>query len=167
MATRVTPSIITSGGSADVPTKWGEADFRCWLTNWDGMMSLDDHIKYIVEASSFQASTMTWRRNQVQGPYVAGKFTVSAVPDTVVENVAVWVLGDNQTDLAQNLSDLIEAVSQPAYQLIYSLDEMAYTWNCEMADYTMDFTHTNAFARQVLFKFAVPRLPAVTMGPLT
>ena len=101
-------------------------------------LNLDDHEKYIVAAESFATSAVVWRRTQVQGPDVAGKFTVHAVPDQVTEQVGVYVLGSSQRDLQENLATLIDAVSQPSFQFLWSMDESSYAWDWRRtADYSI------------------------------
>jgi hypothetical protein len=158
--------VTRTGGGASIPTTWKEPLFTCHMTIPGGLMNLDDHEKYIVAGDSFTAQTMTWRRQQVQSPYVAGKFTTHAVPDMVTEQLNIWVLGDNQMHLQRNLADLIDAFSQVYYQITWSVDIQSYTWNCEMADYSIDFTNTLTFSRHLSFKANIPRLPAIIMGTL-
>lgn len=160
-------SITTTGGGSRVPSQWKEADFTCRVTDPNGQwLNLDDHERYRVASESFASSATQWRRNQVQGPYTAGKFTTYAVPDQVTETFTVYVLGDSQTELQRNLADLIDTFSQPAFQLVWSVDESSYAWDCEAADYTIDFTNVNMFARNLTVKFQVLRQPAITMGSL-
>jgi hypothetical protein len=163
----VNASVITSGGDALVPKNWKEPDITVRITTPMGdWMNLDDHERYILAADSFQQSATQMRRNQVQGPYVAGKFTVYAVPDQVTETVSLYVLGANQTELQLNLQALVAAFTQPNFALVWSADEAAYQWDCEAADYTIDFVNTNVFARTLNVKFQVPRNPTLVMGSL-
>lgn len=157
-------SIVGSGGDSHIPQKWKEADFHCRMTGPDGWINLDDHENYIIASDSFASSATTWRRNQVTSPYVAGKFTASAIPDQVTENVNVYVLGESQTDLQINLANLIDAVSQPAFELQWSADNAVYIWECDCADYTIDFVNTNLYARQLSVKLQIPRNPTITMS---
>jgi hypothetical protein len=156
--------IIGSGGDSSVPQQWKEADFHCRITGPYGWINLDDHQNYIVAAESFAASATTWRRTQVTGPYVAGKFTVSAVPDQVTENVTIYVLGESQTEMQINLANLIDAVSQPAFELQWSADNAVYIWQCDCADYTVDFVAANLYARHLAVKLQIPRNPVLGMG---
>ena len=156
--------IIGSGGDSHVPSKYKEADFHCRMTGPDGWLNLDDHENYIVAAESFASSATTWRRNQVQSPYVAGKFTASAIPDQVTENVTVYVLGESQTELQINLANLIDAVSQIAFELQWSADNAVYIWQCDSADYTVDWIAANLYARQLSVKLQIPRNPTITMS---
>jgi len=160
-------SVILTGGEARVPASWTEPVFTCRITGPAGWLDLDDHEHYIVAGDSFQAAQQTWRRQQITSPYVAGKFTTHAVPDTVQEQVNVWVLGINQGELQDNLAQLIDTFSQPEYDLVWSADQAAYTWHCEMADYSIDYSNTLLFARQLSFKAQIPRSPVVGMGPLS
>jgi hypothetical protein len=156
--------VIATGGAARIPSKWKEADFTCRITGPDGWLNLDDHENYIVGSDSFAASAMQWRRNQVTSPYVAGKFTVGAVADQVTENVTVYVLGESQAELQINLANLIDAVSQVAFELSWTADNTSYTWSCDSADYTIDFINANLFARQLAVKLQIPRNPVIVMG---
>lgn len=160
-------AVVTTGGSAKVPTNWGEEPFACRITgpnnNW---INLDDHENYITAADSFGSSATQQRRSQVTGPYVAGKFTTYAVPDQVTENVTIYVLGDSQTVLQANLANLIDAVNQLYFQLVWSVGETSYTWDCDCADYTIDFVNTSMFARQLSVKLSIPRNPVITMGSI-
>jgi hypothetical protein len=159
-----TVSVVTTGGDAKPQQDWKDAHFTCKITGPQGWINLDDHQCYIVTADSFANSQTTWRRTQVQGPYVAGKFTVSAVPDQVTEQIGIYVLGTSQADLQQNLADLIDAISQPFFQLMWSMDEAVYSWDCDTADYSIEYTTPTLFARQITVKLQIPRNPLVTMG---
>lgn len=157
-------SIIGSSGGSSVPTVSKDTDFHCRMTGPDGWINLDDHENYIIASDSFAGSAMVWRRNQVTSPYVAGKFTASAIPDQVTESVNVYVLGESQTELQINLANLIDAVSQPAFELQWSADNATYIWECDCADYTIDFVNTNLYARQLSVKLQIPRNPTITMA---
>jgi hypothetical protein len=158
------PAVVISGGDAAPARTEGDFVFACRMTGPQGWINLDDHERYIVGAESFATSATTWRRVQVQGPYVAGKFTVSAVPDQVTENVTVYVLGSSQSDLQANLAALIDAVSQPYFQFVFSIDETSYIWDCDCADYTVAYTTATLNARQITVKLQILRHPLLTMG---
>ena len=158
--------VVRSGGHAIVPQDWKEPPFTCWATGPTGWFNLDDHDRYYVGSDSFQSATMTWRRQTVQGPYVAGRYVTHAVPDTVTENLTIRVMGESQLQLQKNLADLIDTFSQISYNIVWSVDLMSYTWHCEMADYSIAYTNAELFARNVPVKFNVPRLPMIEMGSL-
>src|SRR5262249_54628021 len=100
----VNASVITSGGGATLPPDWKEPQITARVTTQHGdWLNIDDHEHYILAADSFAQSSTQMRRIQVQGPYVAGKFTVYSVPDEVTETVSVYVLGQTQTELQLNL----------------------------------------------------------------
>jgi hypothetical protein len=159
-------SVVRSGGGAVVPQRYEEPPFTCKISVAGGWLSLEDHDHYYIAADSFQAAQMTWRRQTVQGPYVAGRFVTHAVPDTVTETLNVRVLGESQLQLQSNLADLIDAFSQMSYELVWSVEIMAYTWVCEMADYAIDFTNSLLFARNLSARFSIPRNPVIGMGSL-
>ena len=160
-------SVIVSGGDALPAQDYSDAQFSCKITGPNGWINLDDHEHYIVAADSFASSATTWRRNQITGPYTAGKFTVSAVPDQVTENVNVYVMGGSQVELQRNLADLIDAVSQPYYQLVWTMDDASYAWDCDIADYSVEYSTATLFARKITVKLQIPRQPLLTMGVTT
>lgn len=166
--TDISVGVTLSAAGAYIPAKWTEAAFTCRVTTQHGTwLNLDDHERYIVAADSFGDTTTQMRRQNIQSPYVAGQFTVSAIPDQVQQGISVYVLGASQSELQINLKDLIDAFTQPAFQLVWSLDEASFTWDCEAADYTISFTNTGFFARTVNVKFQVPRHPQTMIGSLT
>ena len=159
-----TAAIVISGGDAVPRMGDGTGIFACRMSYQGGWLYLDDLERYIVAADSFANSATTWRRVQVTGPYVAGKFTVSAVPDQVTEQVSLYVLGSSQSDLQSNLARLIDAVSQPYFQFVWSMDQASYIWDCDSADYSIQSTTATMFARQITVKLSIPRHPLLTRG---
>lgn len=127
------------------------------------LLNLNDHVNYYVSSQVFGAQ-VSFRRQTVQSPWIEGQFTVGAVRDVVQDKFAVEVMGPDQVTLQNNLQTLIAAFTQDYYDLTLQMDTAVYTYACEQADYTLDWTNTRFIAQQVLVTFAIRRSPVAING---
>lgn len=117
-------------------------------------------------SSEIAFNVITWRREQVQSPYVAGKITVGRVLDAVDTTVAVEVTAANHATLQARVATLIEAFTQDLFYMTFTLDGTEYKWKCEAADYGMNWEHTRLHAKSTLVAFQFPRHPNAIGGPV-
>lgn len=126
-------------------------------------LNINDHAKYIL-TDTIMGGTVTWERQQASSPWVDGDITISRRRPNVQENVKVYVLGNTQTELQTNLAELVEAFIQDTYTLQIAPGNQSYAWQCESADYTVEFSHVHFYAKKLVVNFMVPRRPIMTAG---
>lgn len=123
-------------------------------------LDLNDQVNYIVAETLF-GGQQSWNRQTVKSPFVDGEFTVHRSMSQRQERVGIQVLGDTQTTLQTNLDALLTALSQFRFNLIWTADSVQRTYNCETADYQIDFSRERWMARKVLVTASVPVYPKV------
>lgn len=135
------------------------------LGDLDLINPLSEAPVYDIMADSFDAGRVTWRRDTVTSPYVAGAYEVGAVKDEVDASLVVRVKGTDHTTLQTHVGALIEAFSQSTYTLTLELDSVEWAWTCKRADYALAYDlpmRRRHIARVVL---AFPRSPIPAAGP--
>lgn len=128
-------------------------------------LNINDHVKYVV-SSDIMGGTITWRRQSVQSPYVEGEITVSRVRGVVEDKFSVDVLGVVQSDMQQNVADLIAAFTQDNFNMTIRIDDATYTWVCEACDYSMDWSVPRMHGLKTQVKFSLRRSPIPINGPV-
>lgn len=121
-------------------------------------LEINDQSNFIV-GNTIMGGAQNWNRQTVKSPYVDGEFTVNRAKSQVSEQFTVQVLGATQTLLQANIATLTDAVSQFRFQLTMTMNESVRTWQCETADYTVDWTQARWMARKVLVTLQIPRYP--------
>ena len=128
-------------------------------------LDINDRVKYYL-SEAVDSGSVAWRREQVESPYVESKITIGRVRDIVEQKIGIQVLGATQTTIATNIAALVAAFTQDTFTLTIQLDSQTYTWACEAADYTMDWSRERLHAHQVLMAFGFLRHPIPVGGPL-
>lgn len=126
-------------------------------------LNINDHVNYTL-TDTIMGGTVTWERNTASSPYVDGDITVSRRRPNVQEQLRIYVMGDNQNMLQQNLSTLIQAFIQDTYTLQIAPGNQAYAWQCEAADYTIAWSNVHFVAKKLEVTFSIPRRPVMTAG---
>jgi len=122
---------------------------------------------YRLEASSFADEQTTWRRDDIDNPFVEGSWTVNALRENVVVPLSVWVRGaaeyDYATTTARGIETLKEMFSQRNFLLEFNEDGELYTYVCYVSDFTV--SRTREFRHEGIAQFTaqVPRHPAYTL----
>lgn len=145
-------------------------DFTMSVEKEDGTwLDINDGNIYRVAAESIGVTNTAWRKTEVISPYVEGKFLVHAVKDMVGSNLTVWVTGypqnthaAGQNQLQVNIENLVSQFEQMSYQIKYTMGDTQIVWDCQTADYSIDYAHAYVHAMMVPVKFIVPRFPTVT-----
>jgi hypothetical protein len=126
-------------------------------------VDLNDGEKYKISAEGTRDQTQkTWRRFSAQSPVLGGDYLIHAVPEMVRENLSVWVYGQDQTDLADNIFFLDELFEQLDYRIRWTTDEYREYWRCQLADGTSSRNHVWTHSLMAVSSFQVPRYPNVT-----
>ena len=140
------------------------------LTNFDvevstpgsKWVSLNDHFSYRTTAESFKQQTQQRRRITVQSPIYDGTYEVHSVKENIEETIEVYVLGQSQNEVTENILNLLSYFEQPRYSIRKRLDDHRETWLCMPAEYNIDRSHVNAHNTRATVTFTIPRFPAVT-----
>lgn len=149
-------------GPTQVFQELGLTNFDVEVSNGSKWVTLNDHFRYIVAADAFKQSSHPRRRVQVNSPVYDGTFEVHSVQENVDETVVVYVLGQSNNEVTENLLNLIGLFQQGSYQLRKRLDDHRETWSCMPAEYTLDRNFVNAHNTRATLTLTVPRLPSVS-----
>lgn len=127
------------------------------------VLNINDHVNYQL-GDQILGGSQTWNRQSVKSPYVDGETLVNRTRAQVQEQFQVQVFGGTQTEMQQNIAALIAAFTQFTYQLSVQIDDATYTYQCDTADYTVDWTNFRMMAHKALVKFQIPRSPKLING---
>jgi len=138
-------------------------DVSCRVSTSNGWLEVNYGV-YELHKESFNAQQRTMRRTTTTNPFVPGTFTVNAVSDNVVENLAVWVTGDTHYEMDVAIQVLVDALEQPSYLIERRIEDSWQTWWCYAADVAISTQHEYLHARRALVQAQVPRLPQIQRG---
>lgn len=126
-------------------------------------LNINDGVNYKI-GGEIMGGTVQWERKTVSSPFVHGDFTVLRRLQNVSERIPIYVYGSSQTTMVTNARALIDAFIQPLFNLTMTLDAQTYTYQCEAADYTYQWSNAHMFSGQVVIEFQVPRMPLALVG---
>lgn len=130
-----------------------------WGSRW---IPLNDGFNYKISADQTRdTSAKSWRKVITDSPILGGNYLVHAVPDMVMEQLAVWVYGTTQTEVSDNLFTLTELFEQYDYRVRWTLNEHREYWRCQLADSSMSRGQVWTHNLMALANFTVPRYPDV------
>lgn len=127
-------------------------------------LDINDHTYYTIAGQQIMGGTVQWDRKQVSAPWVDGDVTVARRRGNVMENLTVYVAGSTQADLNTNLQNLIGAFTQDRYTLSITIGSQQYAWDCETADYSVQFDTPHLHSLYVAATFSIPRKPVALSG---
>ena len=121
-------------------------------------VNLNDGEVYKISAEGTRdSSAKTWRKVTADSPVLGGNYLIHAVPDMVTETVGVWVYGNSQSEVADNLFGVTRLFEQYDYRIRWTLDDYREYWRCQLAEGSMSrgqvWTHSHGGR-------ALPRCPA-------
>jgi hypothetical protein len=119
---------------------------------------------YRLAGPQVMGGTVSWDRRQVTSPWVEGDVTVSRRRSNVTEQVMVYVSGTDQANLNTNIQNLVGAFTQDTFTLSITIGSQQYAWDCEAADYSVQFDTPHLVSRLVPVTFNVPRKPVALSG---
>ena len=126
-------------------------------------VNLNDGEVYKIAGDNTRDSTQkTWRKVVADSPILGGNYLIHAVPEMVNEQVGVWIYGQSQTELSDNLFGLTELFEQYDYRIRWTFDEYRETWRCQLADATTSRGQVWTHSTMAKAEFSVPRYPDVT-----
>lgn len=134
-------------------------DFNVEISYGAEWQSLNDHLNFKVAAEDMGTSSTAWRRKEVASSFYNGTFLVHATKENVSEALSIWVYGQSQNDVSENLALLSELFSQDRFHIRVRYGDHQETWFCMTSDYSIERTHVYMHNQMAVFKAQVPRRP--------
>lgn len=128
-------------------------------------IQLEDPGTYRVVAIG--AGAITWRRRTAESPWVHGSVLLGAVKENPTVTLSILVEGDDQEDLMEKTSLLLRGFEQFSYRLRFAVENEAWEWVCQPADYQPDggeFTSSHMREFVQIYTFSIPRDPIPVAG---
>jgi hypothetical protein len=126
-------------------------------------LELNDGVTYIL-TDRVTPGPITWRRESVTSPYLDGEFTVSRVREESDLQLVVDVIGTTLSEIDTAVEVLIDALTQPAFEITFTVEDVTYQWSCEAGDYVMAFENVRFYNRRTTVAFTIPRHPVPIQG---
>lgn len=116
-----------------------------------------------VSPEGFGSSTTTWRKEQAESRFYHGSYLVHATKANIIENITVYLRGESQNDVTENIMLLEELFGQPSFQIKVQFGNHRETWYCQTADsWQIDRGHVMMHNHMAKVSVSVPRLPDTT-----
>ena len=129
-----------------------------------GWLDLDDAAGgYEAHKDTRAGQSVTWRKQEIESPYVEGTFVNEAVRENVSEALAIYVRGGSPFELRQRVTALTDALSQLQYEVRMVEGNAQETWDCSVADYTIETPQEMINSTMALVRATVPRRPTVIL----
>jgi len=126
-------------------------------------ININDGDRYRIAADNTRnATNKSWRKVTATSPVLGGDYLVHAVPEMVSEQIGVWIHGNNQSDLADNLFFLEELFEQFDYRIRWTFNEYREYWRCQLAEASFARGHVWTHSQMAQSTFTVPRYPDVS-----
>lgn len=136
--------------------------FGMQATYFGDWINLNDVINFEVSADTTLSSTSrAWRKITATSPVMDGDYLVHATLGMVTEQLKFWVRGGDQVQLAENLWQLEKLFDQYDYRIRLSFEDYVETWQCQLADTTIERTHVYIHSAMASFTASIPRFPDV------
>lgn len=117
---------------------------------------------YQVHKESRAEQATSWRKQEISSNFVEGTYVNDAVRENVTETVAVYVYGPTSFDLQARVKVLTDAFSQIRYSMRFRDGNLLTTWDCGVADFTVQTPQEMINATMAVVRAQVPRRPSVT-----
>lgn len=126
-------------------------------------VSLNDGVNYRISANETrETSSKSYRRVTAQSMILGGDYLIHAVPNMVAEQVTVWIYGQDQVNLGENIQQLEDLFEQLDYRLRWTYNDYQETWVCQLPDVAYSRGQVWAHNTMAVMGFSVPRYPDVT-----
>lgn len=144
------------------PDQKGLNYLACEISYGGEWINLNEGDRFRLNAQTTRDNTQrTYRKVTASSPILGGNYLVHAVPEMINEQVSVWVHGNTQTDLADNLFFLEELFEQFDYRLRWTFNEYREYWRCQIADASSSRGQVWTHNQMAMSTFTVPRYPDV------
>lgn len=125
-------------------------------------VSMNDHYNYVLGARTRESVTQSLKNHSVESSMYDGEFIVHSTKSNVSETIEVYVLGADQLMVGDNIERLVEAFTQPMYNMRFTIGADREVWRCWPAEYALQRGHINLHNTRATITFSVPRFPKIT-----
>lgn len=130
-----------------------------WGSTW---VNINDGERFKIAAEQTRDSVAkTWRKITAESPVLGGNYLIHATPEMVAEQIGVFVYGNTQTDLSDNLHLIQELFEQYDYRIRWTMNEYREYWTCQLADAQFSRGQVWTHNQMAVVNFTVPRYPDV------
>lgn len=136
--------------------------FRVTVSNGEEWVDISDGFDFWVSPEGFGNRQVSWRKEEAQSRYYDGTFLLHATKDNITENVTVYVRGESQNDVTENILMLKDLFSQLSYRVRVQFGNHRETWYCQTANWTEERSHVLMHNSMAKLSFTIPRLPRTT-----
>jgi hypothetical protein len=119
----------------------------------------DEDSGYCLGSDTLSSATAGFHSNDSTSPYVQGTYSSGIQADDVTETVSVWCVGQTTFGVRSRRQLLIDAFSQPTYQMFWRVEDAAEMWDCRFASLSRNTQKEYLHDRRELLTFSVPRKP--------
>lgn len=151
----------------DTDRRREEFDLAVKISSPTGWYDLEDGLHYAIHGDSFASFQQTWRKTEINSPWIEGSYPVNAVRENVTEQLAVWVSGETAREEREYRDKLIATIEQYSYMLMVRFGDVAEYWNCFASDYSVETQKEFLWAQLSVVRANVTRLPAKQVVDVT
>jgi len=126
-------------------------------------LDINDLVNYFI-GPRFDPGGVIWEREQATSRYIHGSVTVGRKKATADYTLPIDVKGATFAELNQAKETLIEAFEQDSFRVTMTFDGIVYSWQCEAADYSVNWDHVYIHNRRLQMSFSFPRQPVPIFG---
>ena len=116
---------------------------------------------YELHTDTFGQRQVTHRKVEVESEWIEGSYTQRSLRANVMETVSVWVTGASSGEMMKRVRAITDTLDQPSFRIYWEVDGYKEVWICQSSDYVIESSQPMLFARKVLVKATIPRLPKV------
>lgn len=135
------------------------------LSTPDGALELNS-APYRVGDGSFEESAVTLRKQTVQSPFLEGEFVVNALRGNSTESLNVWVSESSAFALQASLDVLKDALRQPQFTLVRTVQNARTTFYCYASDYSVTTQRALLHANRAQLRTQITREPVYDLAEL-
>lgn len=147
----------------DDPSQTGLNYLAVEISYGGDWINLNDGDRYKISGQGTRDNTnKTWRKVTAESPVLGGNYLVHAVPEMLNEQIVIWVYGNSQTDLSDNLFFLYDLFEQFNYRMRWQTNEYRETWICQLAEVSSARGQIWTHNQMAMATFTVPRYPLVS-----
>jgi hypothetical protein len=128
------------------------------------LLELNDDSTYRVADGSFENQATQHRRKTATNPFIEGEYVVSSLRGNITEQVNVYVKSDSQYVTRAAVKLITDALEQPTFTFIASVDNWKTTWTCYSSDYTLSSSKPLLHSSMVQVQIQLLRDPVEVVG---
>jgi len=150
------------GGGPQLASNDFQLEFDAEISYAGRWWSLNDHFNYRVTTEGMGITEQTFRRKTITSDFFEGEYTTHSVRANTKRTAEIWVYGDSQSVVSENVQRAIDWFTQDSYNLRVRLNEDVEILLCGGADYRVDRSHLMAHNKMAKITFTYDAHPDVS-----